>query len=1059
MSSLPFPTFYGSPIPRQRPPPPPSPVTPIATVPPTATGSTQPRLRAPKRTQWQKADAILNLITKEFRSLGLFLEILFHVRDFSVHDPRTDSHKHMVTTFLGGESNVGMGDIIDLIYRHPQSRPYNADPESRMYFSPPGGTPRNIRFARPALSTWALQIVGREMHRQIGILTQDDPNDPEDTTQLRASSKGRAKDVRLATWDDFGKLSIPAIAATYKRRAPAVWYITECMGGPTANGVVVVRKRRPHPTIQVGVISSLTLSRNRYASGYLALPLAVWQFACKAHVDEKRIMSRFGFTVHDKTARACLDSLTDSSLAKLRESVAEGIAAGTMRWQLVLDNVQQYCRQRDHRIGREDVLKIGTAATAILLEDCAPNAFDLQDHLDRVMRRERRELTIESLWDDIDWSFIQDLTALHWVRILVTFIPQLAHLCKEVSAALRAERMSKLRLRQRKSVMQPLGTNAERETETQGMKRALLDFEKQMGLDEKAMENLIFIPRGDGASIAAIWRVKKFLAAHPSHYKAFRNRVPAGPEIWHTRWTQLNAIASNSYAPTSSPDPSALSKSSTAAGAKRPSNLKKVDFFPTSRSMKLFFEARVLDCWRVYFGADDLVKHFETSNSTLPDLDSLWHSARILVRRYASQQAYNQALSKDLFDSATDPMKVPRGSAWSPPIRNSRAGKGDEDDADAGEEEEEIVDEAGELAGLEEIFSDSESASGNKTKKKKKKKSEHVEDPDFTGDRTLANEILFLQDMSWWVIAAHAVPEGEIGTVWEIMKIWIFSFAGSSNRNYNNYLLETYCLHRYEASKEFSDGMLNNWLVNPSGYKWVECDWSQEDFNKWLEEMVAHKGGDFDDHFYRHTLAPNVIHFLRMKEQIESAFELEPRGKTHGAPHLRNEFQQLLRMHQEDELHLFRSGRTYGHAALNFFDQGYEQLGAGRLDNFIEQSTAYADITADVLNPSSESDEEGEAEFQETLARLLAQANSEPTDASDSDESDSEDGDGDGDIGLRGMQYSDDELESSSESEDGPGSDPGNEFTEEEESDEEGDENSELEEEILDKVDLSSLYD
>jgi hypothetical protein len=120
-----------------------------------------------------------------------------------------------------------------------------------------------------------------------------------------------------------------------------------------------------------------------------------------------------------------------------------------------------------------------------------------------------------------------------------------------------------------------------------------------MGLDEKTMDNnLIFMERGDGASIAAIWRIKKYLAAHPSHYTAFRNRVPPGPEIWHTRWTQLNAIASNFYGPAASTDPSSLSKSATAAGAKRPANLKKVDFFPTSRSMQLFFEARVLDCWR-----------------------------------------------------------------------------------------------------------------------------------------------------------------------------------------------------------------------------------------------------------------------------------------------------------------------------------------------------------------------------------------------------------------------------------------------------------------------------
>jgi hypothetical protein len=270
-----------------------------------------------------------------------------------------------------------------------------------------------------------------------------------------------------------------------------------------------------------------------------------------------------------------------------------------MRWHYFLDNVQKFCRQRDLHLGRQDVLKVGCAATAILLEDCAPGAFDLQDHLDRVMRQGRKEMTTESLYADIDWDYIHNLTALHWVRILVTFIPQLAHLPKTVDLEFNSARMTKHRLpRNCKTVVQPLGTNAERETETQGMMRAMLDFEKQMGLDEPAMENLVITPRGDGTSIAAMWQIKKYLSAHPNHYKAFSNRVPPGPEIWHTRWTQLNSISSNCYSPAASKDPFSLSKSATAAGAKRPTDLKKVDFWPTSRSMMLFFEARVLDCWQ-----------------------------------------------------------------------------------------------------------------------------------------------------------------------------------------------------------------------------------------------------------------------------------------------------------------------------------------------------------------------------------------------------------------------------------------------------------------------------
>lgn len=251
MNPLPPPSFYGTPPPRTTPRA--ALVNTPVTLPPTPSGSTQPRLRAPKKTQWQKADSIVKHITSEFRSLGAFLEILFHVRDFSVNDPRTNSHKLMVTSFLGGESNAGMGQIIELIYRHPRSRPPNANSESGLYFSLLGvKAPADIRFTRPALSTWALQTVGPEMRSQIGLLTQNDPDNPEDTTQLRASSNGRAKNVRLATWDDFGKVSIPWIAETYRRRAPAVWYITECMAAPTVNGAIVVRKRRPHPTVREG---------------------------------------------------------------------------------------------------------------------------------------------------------------------------------------------------------------------------------------------------------------------------------------------------------------------------------------------------------------------------------------------------------------------------------------------------------------------------------------------------------------------------------------------------------------------------------------------------------------------------------------------------------------------------------------------------------------------------------------------------------------------------------------------------------------------------------------
>ncbi|KAJ6622557.1 hypothetical protein B0H10DRAFT_2214204 [Mycena sp. CBHHK59/15] len=956
---------------------------------------------------------ILGTITKDLDGLGIFLELLFYNRPHGVKDARTKRHKSMVSAFLGGQNTgaqtVKMGRVIELIYNHRQSQPPTHTPERELAFS--SKIPHiDISYARPSLSSWALVLVGKEARRQIGNLTENDATDPTDTTQIRAATNGRvprnarAWPLDVASWEKLMRnLSIPYVAKKYETRGPVPWYLSEMMAASTKGGVIVRRQRRPHTTIQVGAISSFVLSRNRYASGYLALPLAVWQFACKSHVDEKRIFSRFGFTQ-----------------AELRASVAEGVAIGEMRWQYVLDNVQEWCRQRDMRLGRQDVLKVGCAATALLLEDCAPGAFNLQDHLDRVMKQERKEMTTESFCEDIDWDYIHELTALHWVRILVTFIPQLAYLRVEVAAAFDSPRMTKHRLRRnRRTVAQPLMTNAERETETAGMMRAMLDFEGQMGLDEQAMKDLMITPRGDGASIAAMWRIKKYLAAHPNHYKAFRNRVPPGPEIWHTRWTKLNAIASNCYGPSTSTDPSSLSKSATAAGAKRPTDLKKVDFFPTSRSMTLFFEARVLDCWRIFFGANDIITYFQICTFEKPDLETLWAGARKLVRRYASQEAYHQALSGDFAESASEKMKIPSGTPWTAPIDLSARPDPAEVEADP---EENVEGDAGDTfvepgeEALEENISEQDETEPGKKRHTKKKTAVHTEAPGFSGDRSLANEVLFLQDMGWWVIAAHAVPDGEIGRVWEIMKIWTLCFSGSSNRNYANYLLEAYCLHRYESSKDFSDAMLNNWLVNLSGKKWTECDFSQEGFNKWLEEMVEHKGGDFDDNFYRHTLSPNVLHFLRIKEQIQEAFELKHRSKTHSAPHLRNEFQQLLRMHREDELHLFRPGRTMGHAAVNYFERGYQHLEDGRMDHFIEQSTAYSDIMIDVLRQSPDDPEPTASRTeQEELDRLIQYAIENPDmfpDDSDSEEEDDggdDETDNEGDIGIHGLEYSDDE--------------------------------------------------
>lgn len=194
---------------------------------------------------------------------------------------------------------------------------------------------------------------------------------------------------------------------------------------------------------------------------------------------------------------------------------------------------------------------------------------------------------------------MQKTQALHFIRALAKHTPELTYLLAEISKVFRSEEIAIHRLRDgRKSEIQPLGTNSENEMETKGMFNCLRDFETQMGYTLENMKGTLIIPHGDGGSIAAIHRLKKSLVAHGDEAKSFETHVTPGPAVWHTRSTRLGSIVFNHFGPIACSDPSALAKSFHAINVKRPSDLSKPDFYPTSEAMILIWEARVLDIWR-----------------------------------------------------------------------------------------------------------------------------------------------------------------------------------------------------------------------------------------------------------------------------------------------------------------------------------------------------------------------------------------------------------------------------------------------------------------------------
>ncbi|KAJ7343048.1 hypothetical protein DFH08DRAFT_811370 [Mycena albidolilacea] len=322
-----------------------------------------------------------------------------------------------------------------------------------------------------------------------------------------------------------------------------------------------------------------------------------------------------------------------------------------------------------------------------------------------------------------------------------------------------------------------------------------------------------------------------------------------------------------------------------------------------------------------------------SAKTELPTLDELLKHASILRERYASQTAYEQSLDKAEQDNTEPHTKFPAGSTWTrlcAPETPTAEPDADEDT---------------DMPGLADIPEDTDSTDKTrdadepaneippKTKADEDGPKFHKEEEGFDGDRVLSNSILFLMEFGWWIELNHAIPEGDVGRGLVTSRYSTRSIderACTSNQNYMGYMLDLYALLEFECSPELQETLLDNWLFNLPGEagKFVEGDLMQEWNNRWLEDIAGQRGGEFDDNFYCKTVAPNVLHFLKMKEGIETAFALKPRGKAH-----------LPTSPQRD---------PNPSAPVNRFDRGYQRLDEGKMAEFLQRSAEYAELVQDM---------------------------------------------------------------------------------------------------------------
>ncbi|KIY66072.1 hypothetical protein CYLTODRAFT_412104 [Cylindrobasidium torrendii FP15055 ss-10] len=656
------------------------------------------------------------------------------------------------------------------------------------------------------------------------------------------------------------------------------------------------------------------------------MPLGVWLFATKAHVDIKRMLSKMALAVHDTTARDALNSISRQSLLNLRANVGRALAdtKPSPYCRKVLDNIQQHQPVHEHRLGAVSQLITGTAATAVILDDFSPGAFDLGRLQDEIFKNERRHLTVNALLRDLSTAHLEEVTALHFLRVLCKHSPVFAVYSTSVSDRFRTAPISKHRMREgRKTEVVPLGSNGHYEMATDGMRDAQLDFDEQSGHTKDAVEkaNVVLLYGGDGGSVMSSGRVAQELRHLACTQGPFSTRecVLMTPGIWHVRYTMVNTLAANFFGPSASKDPSSISRAAWATNLHRPTNLSKCDFFATVRTLQVVYEARIMDIWsRELAGDTDLDEYYTIGTHQLPTFSKLLSIARQISSKYASSRGLRRVESAKAAADAPPDLSFPVGDSRHARVVDTPTASNGRDAAESDERD-------------------------------------HVEVPGYSGDRVLSNAILFLREWTMWEECTYAVSEGDIGRVWEVFKYWIFVFAGGGNHNYRSIILELYCLFRYKASVELKEAVWNNWLVNVTGElgKWIEDDLMQEHYNRWLEDMISKHGGKFEDPLFRETISPNVEFFINLKKEIEIGLGLYTRSQSHTSSDHSAEHKILRKIYRDDQVHFFVSGRSKGHAAKDLFELGYHVLGNGKLQEFLEYTSADARLLADLRHRPS----------------------------------------------------------------------------------------------------------
>ncbi|KAI5887688.1 uncharacterized protein SCHCODRAFT_01174966 [Schizophyllum commune H4-8] len=866
--------------------------------------SAKPPVRRVYRARQQKLDLFFWFLE---HVLGwTYGELLYYSGRGTGKGMASDTQYHKVSRFFSGQLDIEYcpSRILEMWFSHAYGAGCS-DP-NHLYALEPKYT--DMRDMRASLTSFAAQAVAQQLEREAEVAIR-----PENGLRV-STRKARSRE-----------------------------------------GLVTVRKRRPVENVATNVISTMLFSRSDRAN---LLPIAsgILHFGCLAAFDLYRYHSRIGNMPAYTTIMRAMRRLAEHSTA---EALAYGSNPSTLNI-LRGDNVHNYHQHRDPGIGFENELKTGYYGALYEAEDYVPvSVFDIEEKRRYVDLGKRREVNVDMLVDLIDFRHLNTVLALQWVQVLVDYIPELSHL----SAPLRtmhSELASKLPLPIRKTKIHPLGCCSKNEMFYPELRDAHLDMLDQIGQTRERHGTHLVVTGGDGYTYQRLLEMLDMLQFEGNVVDSLEIILPF-LEGWHQEFTANNEIIETHYGEPLTADYSTLGHSAAKLGRRRPADLKKLDYAQGAQLMYLVLDARMLDCWRLSFKADDIFEYFRDKKrlGALPSLQALFEDAKKLTRAYMSLREHQNILRGD----GIEELGIPMGDRWDGVI---------EDDSS---KDFSFINQGKRAAHL-----GSKRTKGRKAMAQPglpKKGGAAPEGDEREGDLALANSRTFMRAAALSRESMRAAAAGDPGRVYEVTKYQLFQFAGSSCTNYTDYLLEKIISFEYESSPEMKTALLQLSLVNPSGRANHFChgDLLQEYFNRLLDSVAQHKGVDYSDRFLREIWSRNIYYVAQLKMESMQSLGLEKRSEKHTHPSTNPEIRTLLALYRAHELHCFRAGRVLdGAEDRERFNRGLDNLQRRKLAKFVSRTSRKRGWARRLAKENSPQDVDGDAggagEEQEEEAHL-----------------------------------------------------------------------------------------